>query len=264
MDDKKILYDLACQVKEIAQSDEMKRRRADWRKMNSFKSERPLIYVRAYAFEENFDYSKLKCTDPMLRFYEMELQDAITRSKLGDDYIVEPWLELDASYKLANNERWGVRTSLGEKPVAGGAAAFKPVLIDEDFSCLKTVPYEVDEKHTELRQEKLQEAVGGAMDVFVSRQGPYYMWSGDISTDLGKLRGMEQMMWDVYDNPEFFHSVLAFMRDAILKSHEEAEAAGEPCRRPSSPPSHGRRRIPRRSGNVDKRISSSFDCFFLP
>lgn len=33
-------------------------------------------------------------------------------------------------------------------------------------------------------------------------------------------------MWDVYDNPEWLHSLLAFMQGAILKGHQEAEAAG--------------------------------------
>ena len=62
--------------------------------------------------------------------------------------------------------------------------------------------------------------------MFVSRQGPYFMWNGDISTDLAKLRGLEQLMWDVYDNPEWLHSLLSFMRDAILENHRQAEAAG--------------------------------------
>ena len=226
MNEKKILYDLACQVNEIAPSDEMIRRRRDWRKMNSFHSDRPLIYVRAYAFEENFDYSQLKCTDPMLRTYETKLHDAIIRSKLGDDYIVEPWLELDACYQMPNHERWGVPVTMGEKPSATGAAAFQPILLEEDFSCMSASPYAIDEVATALQLDKLQGAVGGGMDIFLSRQGPYSMWAGDISTDLAKLRGMEQMMWDVYDNPEWLHSLLAFMRDAILKNIDDAEAAG--------------------------------------
>lgn len=53
------------------------------------------------------------------------------------------------------------------------------------------------------------------------------MWSGDISTDLGYLRGIEQIMWDIMDNPEELHKVLAFMRDGILKAHKEAEEAGD-------------------------------------
>ena len=52
MSDKRVLYDLASQVNEIALSDEMRRRREAWRKMNSFHSDRPLIYLRAFAFGE--------------------------------------------------------------------------------------------------------------------------------------------------------------------------------------------------------------------
>ena len=226
MNEKNSLRDLASRVNEIARGDVMQKRRALWRRHNSFQGERPLIYVRAFAFDEWFDPSVLTCEDPMLRWYERALHESLWRSRLGDDYIVEPWLEMAASYVLPNGERWGVPVSLGEKPVQGGAAAFKPILTEEDFSCLRAAPYAVNEEETALRREKLEEALGGALPVFVSRQGPYIMWGGDISTDLAKLRGLEQIMWDVYDNPEWLHSLLAFMRDAILENHAQAEAAG--------------------------------------
>lgn len=90
-----------------------------WRRQNSFHGERPLIYLRAFAFDEFFDTSVLKCTDPMLRGYEKQLHEALYRSALGDDYIVEPWLSMNASYKLVNDERWGVRVGLGEAPQQG-------------------------------------------------------------------------------------------------------------------------------------------------
>jgi len=134
MSDKRILYDLASQVNEIALSDEMRRRREAWRKMNSFHSDRPLIYLRAFAFGEFFDKSVLKCQDPMLRVFEEKLHETIFRSTLGDDYIIEPWLELDATYEMHNNERWGVPVALGEKSVSNGAAAYAPILMEEDFS----------------------------------------------------------------------------------------------------------------------------------
>ena len=220
------LRDLALRVNEIARNDEMNARRAIWRDQNSFRGQRPPIYVRAFAFDEWFDSSVLTSQDPLLRRYEYELHQSLWRSQLGDDYIVEPWLEMSANYVLPNGERWGVPVTLGEKPMKGGAAAFRPILTEEDFSCLRAAPYEVDEKATALRREKLEDALGGALPVFVSRQGPYVMWGGDISTDLAKLRGLEQIMWDVYDNPDWLHSLLAFMRDAILQNHAAAEAAG--------------------------------------
>ena len=226
MDNKGCLYDLAMRVKEIAISDTMKKKRDLWRDQNSFLGDRPLIYIRAFAVDEWFDKSILKCEDPMLRSYEYELHQSVWRADLGDDYIVEPWLDMDASYVLHNGYRWGVPVTMGEKPVIGGAAAFKPILTSEDFSCLKTVPYKVNEKDTALRLEKLQCALDGALAVHVSRQGPYSMWSGDISTDIAKMRGLEQLMWDVYDSPEWLHSLLTFMRDTILDNHRQAEING--------------------------------------
>ncbi len=206
MSDKKILYDLASRVSEVAHSPEMQEHRRLWRNQNSFKGDRPLIYLRAFGFDETFDLSVLKCTDPFLRHYERELHQELYRSTLGDDYIVEPWLTLDATYVMENGQRWGIPVALGEKPAGGGAAAFHPSLVEEDISCLRAAPYEVNEEETARRAEKLSEALGGAMRVFVSRQGPYSMWSGDISTDLAKMRGLEQLMWDTYDNPEWLHT----------------------------------------------------------
>ena len=226
MNDKAVLYDLASRVNEIARSGQMEEKRRLWRDQNSFRGKQPLIYLRAFAFDEFFDSSVLRCTDPFLRRYEKELHQTLFRNALGDDYIIEPWLTLDASYLMENGERWGVPVTLGEKPREGGAAAFAPILKDEDFSCLKPAAYAVDEKNTALRREKLEEALGGAMTVFVSRQGPYSMWGGDISTDLAKMRGLEQLMWDAYDRPEWLHSLLSFMRDAILANLEQAEKAG--------------------------------------
>lgn len=53
------------------------------------------------------------------------------------------------------------------------------------------------------------------------------MWTGDISTDLGYLRGIEHFMMDMLDNPEWLHRMVKFMSDGILKTHEEAETAGD-------------------------------------
>lgn len=226
MDDKKILYDLASRVREIAQSDAMNEKRRLWRKQNSLKGDRPLIYLRTYAFEETFDRSVLKCTDPMLREYEKKLHESIYRSQLGDDFIIEPWLTMQASYE--GGSRWGVPLKIGAAPKEGGAANYyaTPSLVDEDLSGVKVPHYKVDEKATALASEKLEEALGGAMPVYVSRQGLFYGCCVGISYDLAILRGYEPLMWDVYDNPEWLHQLLGIMRDGILQHFQEVEEAG--------------------------------------
>lgn len=228
MNDKQILRDLANRVMEIANSPDMQEKRRLWRLQNSFKCPQPLIYLRAYAFDEAFDPSVLKCSDPMLRRYEKNLHESIYRSTLGDDFVIEPWVTLSANYRMVNNQRWGVALGMSAKTRAGGAAAFAPILKEdeEDFSCLKPSPYEIDEEKTAQNYEKLTDAFGDTMPVYLSKEGPFGMWNGDISTDIAKVCGLERLMWDVYDRPEWLHSLLAFMRDTILENHRQAEAAG--------------------------------------
>jgi hypothetical protein len=85
----------------------------------------------------------------------------------------------------------------------------------------------IDEEATARNVSRLQDAVGDILEVNVDRAPVYTMWHSDISTDLAYLRGLEQVMWDMVDNPLWLHSLAAFMRDGVLKTHEEAERAGD-------------------------------------
>jgi hypothetical protein len=49
----------------------------------------------------------------------------------------------------------------------------------------------------------------------------------DISTDLGYLLGLEQMMWLMADNPEFIKKIAAFMSESVLDMQDKAEEAGD-------------------------------------
>ncbi|NLN04433.1 MAG: hypothetical protein GX166_06410 [Clostridiaceae bacterium] len=51
------------------------------------------------------------------------------------------------------------------------------------------------------------------------------MWANDISTILVRLRGLEQIMWDAYDRPEWLHRLLTFMQSKILMHMDQTESA---------------------------------------
>jgi len=226
--DIKVLRELVKEFNEIANSPIQDERRDLWRKHNSFKRVRPLIYVRAFAFHEIFDERNLKCEDAFFRQYEYYIHMMKFRNLIGDDYIIEPWLTVKAVYDPPHELRWGVRAALGEKPQPGGAAAFKPEIIEEeDIDKLVTVSHKINEKATKERLEKLNDAVGDLIDIDLEKGPIFGMWAQDISTDLAKLRGLEQIMWDAYDRPEWLHKLLTRMRDTILKVQEEAEQAGD-------------------------------------
>jgi hypothetical protein len=44
---------------------------------------------------------------------------------------------------------------------------------------------------------------------------------------MGMLRGIENFMLDMYDNPQWLHRLAAFLRDGILAAHDQAEDAGD-------------------------------------
>jgi hypothetical protein len=52
-------------------------------------------------------------------------------------------------------------------------------------------------------------------------------YSGSLLHDLCKLRGYEQMLLDVYENPEWLHQVLGFMAAGVRDLHEQCEKAGD-------------------------------------
>jgi hypothetical protein len=223
-----ILRELAKEYAVIANKPVQNLRRDLWRKQNSFHGTYPLIYIRAFAFDEFFNNSSLKCEDSFLRSYEYYFHMMRYRDNINDDYIIEPWVNVDAVYDPAIELRWGVSVQMGEKPAEHGAAAFNPEICEEeDLKNLVEPSHKINETATKERLDKLGDAFNGILDINLNRGSMFTMWTGDISTDLGKLRGMEQIMWDAYDRPEWLHKLLSFMRDGILKAQDETEKAGD-------------------------------------
>ncbi|MCL2477893.1 MAG: hypothetical protein FWF22_00220 [Treponema sp.] len=223
------IREFAKQYAELANSPAQEEKRRLWRGLNSFKFKGPLIYVRLIPYHEFFDFSVVKSEDPLLRHIESMLATSVLyRQKLNDDFIFEPWVDVRAVFTGEGGDRWGVPCSLGEKSMAHGAAAFVPQIInEEDIEKIKPLKCRIDEKATAQKMEKVQEALGGTLDAVCNRQGIFSaMWVRDISTDLAKLRGLEQIMWDVLDRPQWFHRLLGIMQKTILDDIEETEKAG--------------------------------------
>ncbi|MGQ9628818.1 MAG: hypothetical protein ACUVXI_00705 [bacterium] len=226
--DIEILRDLAKRYVEICNKDVQRERRDLWRKHNSLTKTRPLIYVRWLAAWHEAPESKLECEDPLFREHENFLRQMLFQDEIGDDYIFEPWITQRASYITPPDGIWGPEIKRIPSPDVGGAWKYDPPIKNlEDISKLVEPHHVIDEEETARNVSRLQDAVGDIIEVNVDRAPLYRMWHSDISTDLAYLRGLEQMMWDMYDNPEWLHKLLGFMRDGIIRTHEEAEAAGD-------------------------------------
>jgi len=221
--------ELAKEYAEYAASPLMDSRRKAWAEHNAFNFTRPLIYIRAIPFGEFFDNNALVCSDNFLRGLEAGFLRAKYRAKICDDYIEESYMTVRASVKIPAGGVWGVPAELAVRPAGGGAAAYAPsVNTESDIQKLQTAPHEIDEAATQASYNRLADILDGILNVHLDRQGALcQMWVNDISTLLAKLRGLEQIMWDACDRPEWLHKLLAYMRDGILKNMDETEAAGD-------------------------------------
>jgi hypothetical protein len=222
--DHEILRELACRYLEICARPEMDQRRDQWRRHNSLHPTPPLIYVRAFAWQE-MEEANLKSSDPLFRYVENFFRHAIFWDSLGDDAIFEPWVTLPASHVCSG---WGVQVGRSHTDEPGGSFKVNYPLKDEaDIEKLRAPWHEIDEAATARNAERLNEALGGLITINVDRGPAYRMWTGDIATDLGYLRGIENFMLDMYDRPEWLHRLCAFLSAGILRTHQQAEAAGD-------------------------------------
>ena len=223
-DDRSILRDLAKQYIEICSNPKQDERRALWKQLNSLKPTRPLIYVRAFAWDE-MPQSRCLCEDPFLRQFESFFRNHLFWNTFGDDSVFEPWITVQADRECSG---WGVS---GERKFSGEpGGSFKidyPIREPEDIERLRVPWHEIDEEKTAESVDKLEDAIGDIITVNVDRGPAYRMWSGDISTELGYLRGIEHFMADILDRPEWLHRLVKFLGDGVMKTHDEAEAAGD-------------------------------------
>ena len=225
--DRQILRDLAKQYAAVAAKEVQTQRRDLWRQHNSFKRTRPPIYIRAFAWGE-MPQSQCVCEDPFYRQHESFFRQMLFRDTFNDDYIIEPWVTVGATCVTHPDGVWGLPVKWTRSTQPGGSGVWDaPIKEEGDLERLAEPHHVIDEEGTARNVEKLQDAIGDLVTVNVDRGPACQTWAADISTQIAKLRGLEQIMWDMVERPEWLHKLLARMRDGILCVHEEAEQAGD-------------------------------------
>ena len=224
--DSEILRELAFRYLAVCQAGEQERRRDLWRRHNSLVETQPPIYVRAFAWAE-MPESRLECQDAFYHPYESLLRQSLLRATFEDDFIFEPWVTVDAAWVTHPDGIWGLPVEWRGREHGGAGVWRAPIQEPEDLARLVEPHHEIDEQETERRLDRLGQAIGDIIPINLDRAPIYRMWNADISTQLAYLRGLEQVMWDMVDRPQWLHELLTLMRDGILRTHAEAEAAGD-------------------------------------
>ena len=241
--DSMILRDLAKRYLEVCADPRQNELRELWRRHNSLQRTRPLVILKGVGdnFWQEVPDLGAQAQDPMLAWQEMLLRRNLFHASLGDDTVFEPWIEEWASYVLPARGLWGLETRTLPKTDSRGSYKQEPAIRDWSDAAGVGVPaavqcgggplvrphHEIDEEKTSEKMARLREAVGDAIEVKVIRAPYYRSFRGDISSALGALRGIDNVMLDMYEHPRELHRLLKHMSSAIVAMIDAGEKAGD-------------------------------------
>lgn len=207
-EDTVVLRRLAEQVAEIAQKPVQSEKRKLWVAHNSLQNTRPVVLCDP---ENGWnEIISLSCTGLLARCYEWVLRKDIFWDGMGDDKVVEAYI--DAPYLYTQTDMGLPLQKLGEN--ATGAYTWLPPLTDYNLiDQLKPQEIVVDYEKSEQLMALVQETFGHILTV---RRHTNWWWSLGMTRELIFLRGMERFYFDLYDYPEEVKLVMNFLRDAML------------------------------------------------
>jgi len=208
--ERQYLRELGRQVAEIAHLPIMEQRRAMWTRHNGLERVRPMILVFPEgSWRELLPASMLRCESAQARRIEWALRRRIYyHEAIHDDMVIEDsWIVS----KRITDTGWGLKAKHRPSAQQTGAWAFDPVIKTEsDLDQLHFPQVIYDREGSDRDLQEAQELFGDILDV--QPRGINHISFHLMSLYTG-WRGLEQVMWDMYDEPKMLHRAMAFLEE---------------------------------------------------
>ncbi len=212
--DKEVLRGLAKRVAAAAAKPEQAEKARLWTRHNDLQDKRPVVFCDPEGgWNDIIPADAFLCQAPLARVWEMRLRkEVFWAEKMGDDKVVDDFFFVPYAY--TTNSLGLPVERIGDNR-EGHAYHFKKQLVDfeKDFPKLRF-------PEITLQTEKGERIMSLAHDVFdgilkVRRRGVWW-WSAGLTAEYIKWRGLEELMLDFYDNPDWVHKVMKFLSDSFL------------------------------------------------
>jgi hypothetical protein len=208
--DRKVIRDLAKKVAEIAAKPVMAERRNLWKKHNSLHHGRPMILVFPEgSWRELLPEAAMNCRGKEARGIEWNLRARVfAHEHFDDDTVIEnEWVV----GKVIRSTGWGLEAKWRYSDQPTGARAFDPVIHSpSDLKKIELPDIHHDEKATQRNLAEMQELLGDIMNVRL--KGVAHV-SFHLMSQYTALRGLEQVMTDMIDNPRMLHDAMAILEE---------------------------------------------------
>ncbi len=221
--DRKILRDLAKQVRDIAALPVMEERRQLWRRHNALRPLRPMILVFPEGgWGELITDRDMRCSGERARGIEWNLRTRIYyHENLDDDTVIEGDFIL---HRVVRSTGWGLEARYEPSTEERGAWAFDPVLVEpEDLEKLQLPEIHCDEEATRRRLREAEELLGDILEV---RLKGVDCVSFHLMAQLCRLHGLKETMMDMAARPGFVHDAMAILEEGHRRRVEQYQALG--------------------------------------
>jgi hypothetical protein len=225
--ERKILGELARRVADVASLPIQAERIRLLKSSNDLRPERPVVLWQGLqaCWREMIPESELTCSDPVLRGWERTL-----RGKLFRHRYVPTDNPITAELVVSKNVLIGTRGLVAEfrgeenrRTNTGSFAWEAPVRGYDDVGKLHMPDIRPDQEETQRRIDHACDLFHRVLDV---RPKLNLRWSYGLTEQLAYLRGLEQMMIDLYENPTLIHELMGFLRDEAIRELEFYERKG--------------------------------------
>ncbi|MGQ9502786.1 MAG: hypothetical protein ACUVSF_07750 [Anaerolineae bacterium] len=222
--ERQVLRRLAGQVAELAARPIEEEKRRLWYAHNSLQPTRPVIFCDPEnGWNEIIRPTDLECEGVIGRWWEMRLRKEIFwGTQMGDDYTIMPYFDTPHVH-TGGLEDWGLKERVIGGEHGGSYVWEAPIRSVEDIQGLRMPQVQIDWPATQRLAEMAHDIFG---DLLTVRIRTNWWWTLGMTMKLAHLRGLQQIMLDMVDNPELIHTLMSILRNGTLRLLEYLEREG--------------------------------------
>lgn len=230
-----IIRELAAQLAQAAAQPRYAENRRRWQAHNGLvEIQRPLLWIcpdEDGGWLELVPEESLRTTHPDLRVLERQLRKLLYHHRhFADDFVLEPLVRFEmpgeyTGYAYGNASQtsaWGI--PMQGQGVSKNAYHLNNHL-DDPENIRRLLEHEVDFIPDTQRIRELQALYDEVVDglVRIDFVLPYVVLVQSLLIELVHLRGLEQLMYDLYDEPELLHQILSHMAQSKVRLLDRLE-----------------------------------------
>jgi hypothetical protein len=220
--DREVLRRLATQVAELAARPIEQEKRDLWYRHNALQPTRPLVFCDPEnGWNEIVTADQLECKGERARRWEMVLRKEIFwGAEMCDDRVTMPHFAISHVYTESD---WGVHETRTGGQDGGSYVWDAPIKDYAQLESLRFPQITVDYGATERVLALAKDVLGDLLKV---RLRTVWWWTLGMTWTAIRLRGLEQLMYDMIDQPRGLHRLMAFLRDGHLAKLDFLEENG--------------------------------------